>query len=227
MVFIERNKGDVAKPESAKKIIKSADFWAFKCASGIIDSANSDREKIILEAHAAYEKEKIRGYKDGRDQAKFEQSANMIAIVSQTVDYFSKVEAQMVDLVLEAVQKIISNYTDREQVFAVVKSSLALVRNQTMITVKVHPTQCEYFTENLEKLKSEFPTIEYINLTADASLDHDACIVESEVGRVESSMHAQINALHMTLKKVFGAQDQRRSIASIDAEQMEYLKLEK
>ncbi len=224
MAFVERSHGNVPKPESANKIIKSVDFWAFNCASRIIEKANSEREEIIIKAQATYEKERIRGYEDGKEQAKLEQSANMIAIVSQTVDYFSKVETQMVDLVLDAVKKIISNYTDREQIFAVVKSSLAIIRNQTMITVKVHPSQCEYFSENLDKLKSEFPTIEYINLIADATLEHDACIVESEVGRVESSMCSQINALHMTFQKVFGVQDKNRSVASVGGEYTKYVK---
>ncbi len=204
MEFVEEKKFMRVRLDSAKRIIKSNDLLAFKCAKQIIADANNIKDEILAEAKIKYEEEKYRGYKEGREQAKFEQSANMIAIVSQTVDYFSKVEIQMVDLVFEAVRKIVFEYNDRERIAEVVKGSLALVRAQKMITLKVHPSQCESVSDDLEYLRSIFPTIEHINLASDASVKIDACVIESDVGKVESSMQNQLEALRSTMEKVFG-----------------------
>ncbi len=205
MVFIDRNKFASPRPDSIAKIIKGNDYWAFSRARQVIAIANDEKNRIIQAAHRAYEAEKNRGYQEGQERAKFEQSANMIAIVSQTVDYFSKVEAQMVDLVLEAIQKIIMDYSDREKITEVVRSSLSLVRNQKFITVKVHPSQSDYILTNVANLKESFPSIEHIDVATDSAIQIDACIIESDVGKVEASMQSQIEALRVTLKRVFGA----------------------
>ncbi len=205
MVFIDRMKVFPPRPAPQNKVIKGKDFWAFNRARQVLAAANVEKKRIIESALNAFEEEKKRGYREGQESAKFEQSANMIAIVSQTVDYFSKVESQMVDLVLEAVQKIVSDFDDREKVVKVVKNSLSLVRNQKLITVIVHPSQNESIKNKVNELKDSFPSIEHIDVTSDPAICIDACIIESEIGRVEASMSSQIEALRSTLERVFGA----------------------
>ncbi len=203
MVFISR--GHVlSHPDLAEKVIKAEDFWAFAQAKQALSEAKIEEDRIISSACLAYEEEKKRGYREGLEMAKLEQSANMIAIVSQTVDYFSKVEVQMVDLVMEAVQKIVMDFDDREKVLKVVRTSLSLVRNQKYITVVVHPSQSGIVSQGIESIKSCFPSIEKIDVTIDSRLGLDACVIESEIGRVEASMKGQIEALRSTFKKVFG-----------------------
>ncbi len=204
MVFIARS--DILnRLEVADKVIKRRDFWAFSRAKKALADANNEKDRILNSAIAAYEGEKKRGYREGMELAKLEQSANMIAVVSQTLDYFSKVEAQMVDLVMEAVQKIASDFDDKEKVIKVVRNSLMLVRNQKYITVVVHPSQSEGVIEGIKVIRSGFPAIENIDVVTDPKLSIDACIIESDVGRIEASMTGQIKALRATFEKVFGA----------------------
>jgi type III secretion protein L len=96
MVFINRGCATIACPDPIEKIIKGRDFWTFRRAREAMAHANKEKDRIISLAKTAYEEEKKRGYNDGVEFAKLEQSQNMIAIVSQTVDYFSSVESQMV-----------------------------------------------------------------------------------------------------------------------------------
>ncbi len=203
MVFIARS-DILSRVEVADKVIKGRDFWAFSRAKKALMDANDEKDRIVGAACTAYEDEKKRGYREGVELAKLEQSANMIAIVSQTLDYFSKVEAQMVELVMEAVQKIASDFSDREKVIKVVRNSLTLVRNQKYITVVVHPSQSEGVIEGIRIIRSGFPAIENIDVVTDPKLDTDACVIESDVGRVEASMTGQIRALRSTFEKVFG-----------------------
>lgn len=205
MVFITRSAKEVARPAPDAKVIRAEDAWAYKTAKEAVAAGNARRDEIVSAALAAFEAEQRRGYVDGREVAKLEQSGNMLEIISQTVDYFAKVEAQMVDLVMEAVRRITSDFEDRQKVAKVVKNSLSMVRNQRQILVKVHPEQVDEIRGQIECFKKAFPGIEQIEVLPENLVARDACIIESDIGRVEASMSGQIEALRSTFERVFSA----------------------
>lgn len=211
MVFIVRANKEVARAVPEGKVIRAEDAWASKSARDAIAAGHARRDEIISAALAAFEAEQRRGYLEGREAAKLEQSGNMIEIISQTVDYFAKVEAQMVDLVLEALRRITNDFDDREKVVKVVKNSLAMVRNQRQILVKVNPGQANAICEQIASFKQAFPGIEQIEVVPEHLLDMDACIIESDIGRVEASMSGQIEALRSTFERVFNVSREGKS----------------
>ncbi len=205
MVFIVRDAKEVARPQPAGKVIRAEDAWAYRAAREAVEIGHTRRDEIIAAAVAAFEAEQRRGYREGHEAAKLEQSCNMIEMISQTVDYFAKVEAQMVDLVMEAVRRITNDFDDRKKVEKVVKNSLAMVRNQRQILVKVHPEQAMGIRDQVESFKQAFPGIEQIEVVPEHKLAQDACVIESDIGRVEASMSGQIEALRSTFERVFNA----------------------
>jgi type III secretion protein L len=215
MVFIVRSNEELSRPDPEGKIIKAQDFWTYRKAKQAMAEGLSRRDEIIGASLAAFEAEQIRGYRKGMEQAKLEQTANMLEIVGQTVNYFSKIEAQMVDLVMDAVRRIANDFDDREKVLKVVRNSLALVRNQKHITIKVHPNQLDTTKAHLLSLQEAFPSIEQIEFIGDPRLSQDACLIESEIGQVEASMSGQIEALKSTFERVFG-RDDKPLISSVE-----------
>jgi type III secretion protein L len=205
MAFIVRNAQEVARPQPLGKVIRAEDAWAYRTAREAVEAGYARRDEIIAAAVAAFEAEQRRGYREGHEAAKLEQSGNMIEMISQTVDYFAKVEAQMVDLVMEAVRRITNDFDDRKKVEKVVKNSLAMVRNQRQILVKVNPEQAMGIRDQVESFKQAFPGIEQIEVVPEHQLAQDACVIESDIGRVEASMSGQIEALRSTFERVFNA----------------------
>ncbi len=205
MVFIHRADQELSRPEAEGKVIKAQDFWTYRKARQAMAEGIARRDRIIGAALSAFEAEQQRGYREGREAARLEQTANMIEIISQTVDYFAKVEAQMVDLVMDAVRRIANDFDDREKVIKVVRNSLALVRNQKHITVKVHPSRLDELRANTRSLEDAYPGIENIEAIADPGIAEDACLIESDIGQVEASMSGQIEALRATFERVFGS----------------------
>jgi type III secretion protein L len=205
-VFVIRDYADLSRPEVAGKIIKAKDFWAFKDAERALADALDKRQQIISSAKDAYRAERQRGYAEGTEEAKLEQSGNMAQIVSQTVEYFGKVENKMVDLVLDAVRKVVSDFDDRQRVSTVVKNCLELVRSQKHLSLNVHPTQVEYMRGQIGELQKIYPSITHIEVHPDAKLALDACLVESEIGIVEASLEGQVKALREALSVVFEQQ---------------------
>jgi type III secretion protein L len=202
-VFVIREYESLSRPEIAEKVIKAKDFWAFKEAERALADAMQRRQQIITSAQEAYEAERQRGYAEGSEEARLEQSGNMVEIVSQTVEYYGKVETQMVDLVLDAVRKVVNDFDDRQRVSTVVKNCLDLVRSQKHLSLNVHPSQVDYMRGQIAELQKVYPSISHIDVHPDARLTLDACVVESEIGVVEASLAGQVETLREALAVVF------------------------
>lgn len=204
MAFLIPKSRNEVEPDSRSKIIRKQDYWAYKEAKEIIADALATRTKIIEEAKIAFEEEKKRGYREGHEEAKLEQSSNMLEIIGKTVDYFARVEAQMVDLVMDAVRRIINDYDNRERIIQVVKQSLAMVRSQKNISIRIHTENFDMMNSTVAELKELYKNIEQIEIISDHQMAIDACIIESDIGKVEASMSGQIDALRKSFAQVFG-----------------------
>ena len=187
------------------KVLHADELTALRNAQSILDEAHEQAARIVGGAEEALAEERRRGYEDGLEQARLEQVEQMIDNISRTVDYFAKVEGQMIDLVMRAVRKIVDGFDDNERVLIAVKSALSVMRNQKQITLRVNPRQAEIVRGRLNEVLAAFPGIGYMDIVADNRLKADDCIVESEIGMIEASLEGQLNALHSAFEKVLGS----------------------
>lgn len=199
MVFIIRDSTELSRPDAAAKLIKARDFWAFKEAERALAEAQDEKERILSSARDAYEAERQRGYAEGNESARLQQSGRMMEIVNQTMGYFTRLEADMVELVLEAVRKVVSDFDDRQRLTTVVKNCLDLLRSQKQLSLNVHPSQVAFLRSQIEVLRELYPTVVQIDVHPDPRLAIDACLVESDIGVVEASLSGQVEILKETL----------------------------
>lgn len=191
--------------DPALKVIRAQDISVLRSAEAAVADAMAQADAIVAQAQEAYEAERRRGFEEGQAQAKLEQAEQMIETVSRTVDYFSKVETKMVDLVMQAVQKIIDGFDDRERVLLTVRNVLSVVRNQKQMTLRLSPLQVDLVKSHVNELLAAYPGVGYLDIVADCRLKDDACILESEIGLVEASMAGQLKALRNAFEKVLGS----------------------
>lgn len=187
------------------KLVRADDLQALRSAQEAIAVANEQADLIVSQAQAAYAAERKRGYEEGQAQARLEQAEQMIENVARNVDYFSKVELRMVDLVLQAVQKIIGDFNDRERVLITVRNVLSVLRNQKQLTLRLNSQQVEIVKSSMDELLAAYPGVGYIDVLADNRVKPDACILESEIGVVEASIDSQVEALRSAFLKVLGS----------------------
>lgn len=205
MVFIVRSLTDVVRPVPEGKVIRHDDFWAWRESGELLRSARDQAAAIVNDAQIHHAQERQRGYREGREAALLEQSGTMIGVVNQTHAYFGKVEGRMVDLVLDAVRKVVSDFDDKERVGTVVRNCLDLLRSQKQLSVHVHPSHAPWLRSQLDELRSQYPGIAEIGILPDPRLAADACLIESEIGVVEASLTGQMEVLRSTLAEVFSA----------------------
>lgn len=185
-------------------VVRAAELAAWHEASDAVTVALTQAQAIVDSAEAAREAERQRGYADGLEQSRMENAGHMIESVSSTIDYFNKVEGRMVDLVMQAVQKIIYDFDDAERVLITVKNVLSVVRNQKQLTLRLPPHEAEAVKARVNDLLSAYPGIGYIDIVGDHRLAAGACVLESEIGRVEASLDSQLSALRSAFERIFG-----------------------
>lgn len=187
------------------RILRAAEVSAWADSEAMLAAAQARADAIVAGAEEALEQERRRGYEQGLAEARLEQAEKMIDTVSRTVDYFAKVESDMVALVMASVRKIMGDFDDSQRVVIAVKSALSVVRNQKQMTLRVHPQQVDALRAHVNELLAAYPGVGYLDIVADGRLSSEACILESEIGMVEASIEGQIAALQGAFQKVLGS----------------------
>lgn len=185
-------------------VLRRADVAALADATAIVDAARDQAKEIVESAQAALEAERQRGFAEGMERARVERSAQMIETVGRTVEYLANVEAEMVALVMSAVRKIVDTYDDTERVRILVRNALSVVRNQKQVTLRLHPERAESVRARIDELLQAYPTVEYLDILPDSRLEMDACVVDTEIGIVKTSIDEQIAALNQAFEKILG-----------------------
>ncbi|MFO1058417.1 MAG: HrpE/YscL family type III secretion apparatus protein [Dongiaceae bacterium] len=205
MAFSARLNAAPFRLPPGRKVIKAAEYQAWLEAGALVERAAAEAEAIRAGAAAALEAEKRRGYEEGTAQAKLEAAERMMDAVAGTLDYFTKVEETMVELVIGAVDRVIGELEDRELVRRVVKNALSVVRSQKQVTVRVAPDQAAAVKEQLNDILKPYPSIGMVDIVADGRLSRGGCILESDIGSVDASVEIQLEAIRRAIAKSFVA----------------------
>ena len=129
----------------------------------------------------------------------------MIEHASRMVDHFAAVEGRMVSLVMQAVRRIVSDFSDTERVLAVVRNGLAVMRTQKQLTLRMAPDVVETVKSRATELLEAFPGVGMLDFVADSRLKGDAAILESDIGVVEASIETQLQAIEQAFTKILGS----------------------
>jgi type III secretion protein L len=205
MVLFVRELADVGRPDPSARIVPAERHRQLLDAQALVEAARAQAAAIVARAQEAYEEERQRGHADGMAGARAEAAEQMMENVARTVDYLGRVEERMTQLVVQALRRIVGEYDDRERAAIVVKGALSAVRNQKQVALRVPADRLEAVRGSLDGILAAFPGIGYVDLQPDARLRGDACIVETEIGIVEASIDAQLQALERAFARVLGS----------------------
>ncbi len=197
-ITIKPDKLDI-NPES--KVLKADDYLYYAKAEEIIALAEKKALAISLKAKDAYQAEKLKGYKEGKNQASIEAMEKIFYGVQQSIDYLSNIEQEMAKLVSSAMRKIVADYDQQELTLGIVKNALQVVRNQKEIKLHVAPDQLDSIKQKIHTILADYSSISFIDIISDSRLSTGDCILESEMGIVDARIEHQIKALELALSK--------------------------
>lgn len=191
--------------DASDPVIPAADAAAWLDAAQLLEEARKEAAQLLGSARQQVDAERARGYQQGLEEARLELTERMIETASRTVELFASIEQRMVDLVMDAVRRLMSEFSDSDRVMAVVRSALSVLRNQRQLTLRIAPEHVEHVRARASELLEQFPGVGILDIVADPRLKHDATILESEIGVVEASIESQLQAIEQGFHKVLGS----------------------
>jgi len=153
-------------------------------------------ERAALEA---YEEKKREGYADGLEEGKLEHAEKMMETIISSVEFIEGIESTLVNVVNQSIRKIIGEMEDKERIVAIVRNALNVVRGQQKVTVRVAPADEAAVLEAMAGMTAGGGN-SFMTVIADARLERDSCILESELGVVDASLSTQLKALENAFK---------------------------
>lgn len=192
--FIEI-KMDEIRLSSEQLVLKKAEYQNYLTAAELVEAAEAEAQEIALSAQAVFEQQRALGWEAGIEEARIKQAAAIQETLYQCHQYYKQVERQVAQVVLQAVRKILHDYDDIELTLSVVREAFSLVSNQKHVILHVQPDQVTGVREQIARVLKDYPEIGYVEVIADARLDHGGCILETEVGIIDASIEGQLAAL--------------------------------
>jgi type III secretion protein L len=186
-------------PEGA--VLKADAFAAVLETQALVARAHEEASQIRAEAQREFEEQKERGYREGLEQGKAEIAERVVATLGQSVQYFSKLEETLVDLVIKSTRRVVGEFEERDRVERIVRQALELLRNQSQVRIKVSPAQREWLQTRVDALLASFPRIQFLDIQSDTRLPADGCILETELGVIDATVETQLRAIEKALIK--------------------------
>ncbi|WJF89297.1 HrpE/YscL family type III secretion apparatus protein [Paraburkholderia bonniea] len=201
---LDEERRTVRHPPGQTVIPREA-VWQLNDAHQMLADAQAEASRLARAAQDAYDEMRERGYADGREAARREHAMHMIEQVASSLGYLEQVETRMVELVLSAVRRIVCDTPEHQRVADVVRSVLAAARTQPQLTLRLSPSQADLIQPQLDEILSAYPHIRAVHVQPDTHIAPDSCILESDLGFIETSLETQLEALRTAFVKVLGA----------------------
>ena len=195
-----RLNNDSIQPAAGTKLIKSSELGLLLEANALLDAAREKAAEMERAALEAYEEKKEEGYQDGLEEGKLEHAEKMMETIISSVEFIESIESTLVSVVNQSIRKIIGDMGDKERIVAIVRNALNVVRGQQKVTVRVAPADEAAVLEAMAGMTASSSSSSFMTVIADARLEQDSCIIESELGVVDASLSTQLKALENAFK---------------------------
>ncbi|NCD26713.1 MAG: HrpE/YscL family type III secretion apparatus protein, partial [Deltaproteobacteria bacterium] len=140
------------------------------------------------------------GYEDGKTEGKLEHAEKMMETILSSVEFIEGIESTLVNVVGQAIRKIIGDLDDNDRIVRIVRTALTNVRNQQHVTVRVAPADAAAVETAMAAMLQTAPgRTSFMDIIPDARLERGACLLESELGVVDASLETQLKALENAL----------------------------
>lgn len=173
------------------KIIRKADQAAWR-----------DGYRLLAEAKQIYENERARGYAEGREAGVGEASRLVVETAAKVDAYVSSLDAQVAELALEIVRRVLGEFDQTELVARAAVHALADFKREKALKITVHPNAEQRVMQVLSNNGAQQVTIQ---VETDAAVDEKACLIASEFSVVEATIETQLAAI----SKALGLSDRR------------------
>ena len=159
----------------------------------------TEADRTLQSAKRQAELLQRRAYFDGRAaglvNAQSEAVKHIVEAQRQARDLLAGSQARIVDLAVSIVARIAPSLDQSELVTALATQGLAALREERRVTVRIGNTAEKAVRAMLDRWQLEHPEVETVDMVIDPSMEPMACVVETELGRIELGLPVQLEAI--------------------------------
>ena len=169
----------------------------------------SEAGRILQSAKRQAELLQRRAYFDGRAaglaHAQSEAIKHVLEAQKQARELVAASEARIVELAVAIVARIAPKLDQAELVTALAAQGLAAIQEERHVCVRISSAAEKYTRAMLDRWQLAHPEVETIDLVIEPSLDPMACVIETELGRIEVGLPTQLETVRTALIAVASA----------------------
>ncbi len=185
-----------------KSVLKAEDYKHLVSYEELLRKLAAREHEREVRATEALTKAIQSGMQQGREQAHHQLVEQLLEFTVRMNESLRDVELALTDVVVDAVRQIVADFDNVELVKSTVRRGMELVRGSKKLIVRVNPQMREVVAEQLQDWEEQASHLEVL---ADHQLRLDECVIESEVGIINTSVELQVQSLIKALRKAFPA----------------------
>ena len=166
----------------------------------------SEASRILQSAKRQAELLQRRAYFDGRAaglaHAQSEAIKHVLEAQRQARELVAASELRIVELAVSIVARIAPRLDQGELVAALAAEGLAAIQEERHVCVRISSAAEKATRAMLDRWQLAHPEVETIDMVIDPSLDPMACVIETELGRIEVGLPVQLEAVRTALNAV-------------------------
>lgn len=192
---------DTILPPAGARIIKAADAATLLSANALLAAARERADGIVRTAETVFEQRKAEGYAQGLEEGRAEHAEKLMETAMASVAFIEGMERTLVEVIGEALRKIVGDMDANERIVLVVRNALNGIRGQQTVTLRVAPDDEPAVRRDIAALLDVSGRDNgFLRMVADPRLQRGACLLESELGVVDAGVETQLLALEKLLK---------------------------
>jgi flagellar biosynthesis/type III secretory pathway protein FliH len=164
-------------------------------AGNIVRDAERRADEVIEQARAE-------GYSQGLAHAQSMMVQHLLDAQRQAHTFLEASQHRIVALAVAILERIAPALGEPQVVAALVEEALSTVQAEKYLRIRVTAPAADATQEMLEHWRSEHPQVETAQILVDPHLPPFTCVVESELGRIEAGLSAQLDAIRAKLMAV-------------------------
>jgi type III secretion protein L len=153
-------------------------------------------------AVALTEQARADGHAEGLAQAQAQMAQNLLESQRQSREFLEASQQRIVALAVAILERIAPTLGEAQVVAALAAEALSTIHAEKYLRIRVTAPAAAATQAMLEQWREQHPEIEMAQITVDPHLAPFTCVVESELGRIEAGLPAQLEVVRERLMVV-------------------------
>lgn len=183
-----------------RRRIAAKDAQLLLSATELLERARTEAEAIRVQAQAERAAERQRGYEQGLAEGRQAAAAEAADRALQTAHYVDTLDASLADVVMRAVRKIISEFSNGELVARAVRLALSPLREESRLRIWIDEGADALAEQRIADVLQAHPRPLEVDIARRPGLGPHACLVESATGYVEVNLDELLASIARTLQ---------------------------